>query len=329
MKEKFLEDINNIPKQFFFEPKIINGQNLKFKKPQYFIILAMGGSALAGDLLKIRLPKVPLIIHKNYGLPNVSNEILKDSLIIAISYSGKTEEIIDGYNQAKRKKLNLAVISTGGLLLSKAKQDKKPFIELPNLNIQPRLAIGVIIKSLAVFIDNQKIINEFLFLSQKLKVKKLQKQGENLAEKLFNYIPIIYASEKNKALSYQWKISFNENAKIPAFYNVFPELNHNEMSSFENLRQNKKLTEIFYFIFIHDNNDDLRIQKRMKILKNIWQEKNFKIQKIKLEEKTDFEKIFSSILLANFTSYYLSQKYSIDSEKSFLIENFKKIIADK
>jgi glucose-6-phosphate isomerase len=104
IKTNFLKNINEIPKQFLFNPKIINIDNLKIKKPKYFIILGMGGSALAGDLLKNCLSNSKLIIHKNYGLPLVPEEILKNSLIIAISYSGNTEEVIDGYNQAKRKK---------------------------------------------------------------------------------------------------------------------------------------------------------------------------------------------------------------------------------
>jgi hypothetical protein len=65
----------------------------------------------------------------------------------------------------------------------------------------------------------------------------------------------------------------------------------------------------------------------MKILQNIFQEKKLKIQKIKLNKTSNLEKIFSSILLANFTSYYLAEKYSVDPEDLFLIENFKKIIA--
>jgi len=327
MKTNFLKNINEIPKQFLFNPKIINIDNLKIKKPKYFIVLGMGGSALAGDLLKNCLSSSKLIIHKNYGLPLVPEEILKNSLIIAISYSGNTEEVIDGYNQAKRKKLAVAAISIGGKLLIKAKKDKVPYIEIPNYNLQPRLALGLMMKALAVFIDDKKIINEFVLLSSNLDSKKFQKIGEKLAKKFWGYIPIIYASEKNKSLAYQWKISFNENTKIPAFFNTFPELNHNEISGFNNSLKSKKLSQNFYFIFLQDKNDDLRLQKRMKILQNIFQEKKLKIQKIELNKTSNLEKIFSSILLANFTSYYLAEKYLVDPEDLFLIENFKKIIA--
>jgi len=329
MKTNFLKNINEIPKQFLFDPKIINADNLKIKKPKYFIVLGMGGSALAGDLLKNCLSNPKLIIHKNYGLPLIPEEVLKNSLIIAISYSGNTEEVIDGYNQAKKKKLAIAVISTGGKLLIKAKKDKMPYVdvEIPDYNLQPRLALGLMMKALAVFVDDKKIINEFVSLSSNLNPKKFQKIGEKLAKEIFGYIPIIYASEKNKSLAYQWKISFNENTKIPAFFNTFPELNHNEMSGFDNSLKSKKLSQNFYFIFLQDKSDDLRLQKRMKILQNIFQEKKLKIQKIELNKTSNLEKIFSSILLANFTSYYLAEKYLVDPEDLFLIENYKKIIA--
>lgn len=165
-----------------------------------------------------------------------------------------------------------------------------------------------------------------LFYYLQFKFKKISKNRREISKKFWGYILIIYVSEKNKFLAYQWKISFNENTKIPAFFNTFPELNHNEISGFNNSLKSKKLSQNFYFIFLQNKNDDLRLQKRMKILQNIFQEKKLKIQKIELNKTPNLEKNFSSILLANFTSCCLAEKHLADPEDLFLIENFKKII---
>jgi hypothetical protein len=79
------------------------------------------------------------------------------------------------------------------------------------------LALGLMMKALAVFIDDKKIINEFVLLSSNLNSKKFQKIGEKLAKKFWGYIQLFYASEKIKSLAYQWKISFNENTKFRPF----------------------------------------------------------------------------------------------------------------
>ncbi|HOD96898.1 MAG TPA: bifunctional phosphoglucose/phosphomannose isomerase [Candidatus Paceibacterota bacterium] len=320
----FLESIEKFPQQFLFQPQIKNIERLK--KADYFIVLGMGGSALAADLLKARFPKKPLFIHKNYGLPSLAEQILKKSLVIACSYSGNTEEVLDGYNEAQKKKMMVAVISSGGKLLNKAKKNKSPYIQIPNFNIQPRLSLGLMSKALAAFMQDKILFQELSSLARILKPQSFQKQGQKIARTLYKHIPIIYASTANEALAYHWKISFNENTKIPAFYNVFPELNHNELSCFDLHSSTKILSEKFSIVLLEDKKDEPRIQKRVAVLKKILRTNNFNIQEIKLLNHSESEKIFSSVLLANWSSYYLAKKYFIEPESVPLVEKFKKLI---
>lgn len=319
------EAIKNFPNQLKFEPKIENSENLF--KAEKFIVSGMGGSHLAADLLKTWNPYFDLIIHHDYGLPRICENELKNRLTIISSYSGNTEEAIDGFNEAIFKNIPVAVISVGGELLGLAKKFKKPYVQMPDTGIEPRSALGFSMVSLLKVMRKEKELLEIK--NSFIDVNKAEKLGKNLAVKLKNYIPVIYASEKNGPIAYNWKIRFNETGKVPSFYNTFPELNHNEMVGFDGENKTKKLTKNFYFIFLKDKDDDKRISLRMDVLKNIYKNKGLLVRVFELEGKNIWGKIFSSLLLADWAAYYTAKQYKLNVQETEIINRFKKIIRQK
>lgn len=317
------EAIKNFYQQFEYEPKIENEDKLKAKFSK-FVIAGMGGSNLASDLLKIRDPYLEILIHRNYGLPKISENELKERLLVANSYSGNTEETIDFLLEAISKKLTVTVVSTNGKLIELAKEYNLPYIQMPDIGLQPRSALGFNLKAIVKLIGRDDLLKELDELKGLLKPEEFEEKGRELAEKIKGYTPIIYSSTENIGIAYNWKIKFNETGKIPAFYNVFPELNHNEMAGFEI----KELIEKFCFIILKDKNDHPRIQKRMKVFEKLFSERGFKIEIINLEGISVFHKIFNSLILADWTSYYLAVYYSQDPEKVPLIEEFKNLIKE-
>lgn len=307
MREKIL----TFPKQFEFSPKIENGRRLPRKKN--FVVIGMGGSHLAADLLANVLENIQ--VHANYGLPRLKNP--KDHLFIACSYSGNTEETIDGFQQALNKKLPLAVIATDGKLLALAAENNIPYIQLPPPTLPPRLAIGYHCRALLKLIGNDPVFHESGLLSQLLQPRRLEPQGKELAKAIENKPVIIYASPNNNGLALNWKIRFNETGKLPAFYNVFPELNHNEMIA---------PAKDFHYLLIKDSADHSKIKKRMQIFEKLYQEKNIKTAAIALTGKNRLEKLFNSVILADWTSYYVALQNKQDPESVPMIEEFKKMI---
>src|SRR3989344_5862353 len=188
--------IKNFSEQFLFNPEIKNKE--KFSTYRWYIVAGMGGSHLAADLLKIWKADISLIVHKNYGLPKVPPEILKNCLIILSSYSGNTEEVLDVYQQARKKNIPLAAISVGGDLLKRAQADGIPYIQLPDIGVQPRLSLGFGIKALMALMKEDKILSLISNLSKTLLKEDLEKEGRELAKKLSGFIPIIYSSEINE-----------------------------------------------------------------------------------------------------------------------------------
>jgi len=273
----------------------------KFNK---IIVCGMGGSALAGEILKIFLreerTKIPVLIHRNYNLPQA---IDKKTLICTISYSGDTEETISALKEAKKRKFKILAISSGGKLEKISKKNKIPFI-LIKRGFVPRLAIGILFSSLLKVLINSKIIKDFskeiLSLEKKLKPRASEGEGKKLAKKLKRKILLIYCSEEWKGLARIWKLNFNETAKSPAFFNLFPELNHGEIQSFEDYGK------FFDAVFFFDKKSHPRILKREKITSQILRKRGVGINFVFLNEKNVLEKIFSKILLSLWTSYYLA-----------------------
>lgn len=310
--------ILNFNKQFSFEPEIINEENLK--DFDHIILCGMGGSHLSADLIKTIKPGVDIYVHKDYELPPYEEDFLKRGLLIACSYSGNTEETLSFYDNAYSKEYSVAVISTGGELLEKAKEDKIPFIQVPETGIQPRQADGYFALAILKFLKDEDTLASWSLLEDKLSPADLKSLAENIAEEIGDKIPVIYSSNRNLHIAYNWKITLNETAKIPAFYNVFPELNHNEMQGFD-LDETK--IDLFHFIFLNDVEDNEKIKNRMNITKEILNEKGFTFSDIDLENNTREESVFNAIILADWVSLILALKNNKDPEKVPLIEDFK------
>ncbi len=319
------EAIKNFNQQFEYEPEIENArQSRHFNK---FIVVGMGGSRLAADLLKVWNPYLDVVIHKDYGLPALSDQDLKERFVILSSYSGNTEEVIDAFNKAIEKKLACAVVSIGGKLIELAKKHNQPYIKLPDTGIQARLALGFSFRALLKLMGEDKALQETRKLAQSLKPADFEKVGLALAKRLQGFTPVIYSSLQNLPIACNWKINFNETGGIPAFYNAFPELNHNEMAGFDAKLETKNLSAHFCFILLQDASDHSRIKKRMEVFKQLYGKRNFTIESVKLDGKDVFYKIFSSLVLAGWTAYYIAQARGIETDQVPVVEEFKKLIA--
>lgn len=317
--------MRQFPKQFSYELLISNRRRLK--RVSRFIVAGMGGSALAGDFAAAYLPKISIVRHRDYGLPDLDKAILKKNLVIASSYSGNTEETLSAFEAARKRKIPLAAITVGGKLLVLSKKYRLPYIQLPDLGLEPRAALGLSFKALMRFMGTSKTIREIEGLATILKPQNLKGPVRFLVKKLKNRIPLIYSSRRNEALAYFFKITLNETAKIPAFSNVFPELNHNEMVAFEKHELTESLARRFSTLIIADPQDRPRIQKRMKIFKNLYTQLGWPVETVLLQGKTRLLKMFNLALLAEWSAYFLSLEYRVPAEGVALVEQFKRLMA--
>jgi glucose/mannose-6-phosphate isomerase len=323
------ETIKNFAVQFAYKPSVVNAEKLKtFDK---FILVGMGGSHLSGGILKTFDPFIDLYIHRDYGLPKLPEYFLKESLLILSSYSGDTEEVLEVGEQAIKENLSIAVMTTGGALLEFAQKHQLPHIIFPDATIQPRAAIGYSTIALATLLGRIDIL---LGLQETVLPDNLEQIGVELSSVLQNKIPIIYSSRENIAIAYNWKIKLNETGKVPSFYNVFSELNHNEIEGYDVSPQLTALLTNFHVIFLIDKEDHPQIQNRMNVTKTILEGRGimtseFLLQTSGQEEQTIFQKVFRSLIVADYIAINLAKAYGSNPEQVPLIEDFKKQIKTK
>jgi len=329
-KSNMRKIILGFPKQFRIGIKAAQNVFLKpgvlIRWPENIIICGMGGSALPGDIL-VTLRPLDVFTYKSYRLPPQAGN---ESLIICISYSGNTEETISSFKEALNRKLPLISISTGGELEKLCQKHNIPLAKIPGPKIPPRLALGEMFAALIQILVNQTILgpeisDEILKVGEKLKSKEFENQGKKLAKKIFQKIPIIYASRRFREVGWIWKNSLNETAKILAICNYFPELNHNETVGFWKINEMQIPNEKLYVIILRDPEDSHpRILKQMEIAKDLIEKEGIKVEFIDMKGKTMLEKIFSTVILGFWTAYWLALEYKIDPTPIKAIEEFKR-----
>lgn len=320
------DDIRNFNEQFGYEPTIENFSHLP-QNIKRFVVCGMGGSHLAADILKAWRPELDLVVWNDYGLPQLSEREKKECLIIASSYSGNTKETISAFLEAKERRLPLSAIAVGGGLITLAKSFGVPYVALPDTHIQPRVALGFSLKAMLALMGEKSMQKDAHQLSRSLAPARYEAAGRKFAKELRGGVPVIYSSRRNAAIAQNWKIILNETGKVPAFMNVLPEMNHNEMTGFDAKRKTRALSSKFHFVFLHDDEDDPRIVKRMKVLEGLFRARRFKVLTVDCYGENRIAKIFSSINAAQWAAFHLAKFYDVDPEKVPMVEEFKKLIA--
>jgi len=316
-KEGMRSVLDNFSKQCEDAWKLGKGIDV-MEEVDKIVVCGMGGSALPGDILKSYLDiKLPVFVVRDYNLPQF---VTKKSLVFVISYSGNTEEIVSAYRQARRRECQIVIITSGGKLAELAQVDNTELITVPE-GIQPRTAIGYQFFPMLRILQDSNVIplveGEVKETVKALKKDMYRKMAEELSEKLVGKIPIVYSSAKIGIVAMKWKIDFNENAKIHAFYNVFPEFNHNEINGYINKTGN------FHAIMISDAEDTSRMTKRFKVVKELIKNKGVNVTEIAVTGRSLLTKIFSSIHMGDWTSYYLALRLKTDPTPVKIIEELK------
>lgn len=311
--------------QFEYQPEIVNADALVQKKR--VIVCGMGGSHLNADLVKWHDETLPITVHSDYGLDRFSEEELQESLIIASSYSGNTEEVLSCYTEAKEKGLALAALSVGGKLIAMAAEDGVPHVQIPDTGIQPRSALGLSFRALLKLLGQDALLQETAALAERLDPASLEQKGKELAQQWNGRAIMVYTSRKNYTIAWNWKIKLNETGKIPAMYNLFPELNHNEMTGFDVQDSTKALSEKMQFVFIKDKNDHPKNQKRMDVCAKLYKDRELPVEEIELQGETKLEALFNSLILADWIAVYTAEQYGVEAEQVPMVEEFKAMIA--
>lgn len=296
------------------------------------VISGMGGSAIGGDTLNSYLReklKIPAIVNRNYSLPAFVNE---KTLTIVISYSGNTEETLASLNEAHEKGSKLIVITSGGTIEEFCSLNSIPIIKIKG-GLQPRESLGYIFIPLLILMEKTGFIeSQHREISETVELLKILSKGyspespendaKRLAVDIHGKIPLLYGIYGlTDSITLRWKCQFNENSKIPAFYNVFPELNHNEIEGWDS---HNEFGNNFFIIVLRSEDEIENISRQIEITKTILNERVEGIKEVWEKGKGRLARMFSLIYLGDFVSYYLAILNGIDPTPVKNIEKLKK-----
>ncbi len=203
------------------------------------VILGMGGSAISGDLartLGADSASVPIEVVRGYRVPGYVDS---NSLVIAISFSGNTEETLAAFAAALQKRASLIAIASGGALLERAHAAGLPLYSIKAAS-QPRAALPHLylpiihaLTSLEIIACPTAVVSESIeFVAAQaqvfaLDVPERRNPAKKLARALHGRIVSIYGSEFLGEVARRWKTQLNENSKQWAEFEHLPEANHN------------------------------------------------------------------------------------------------------
>lgn len=311
-------------------------QNLPFT----IVIGGMGGSAIGGKVFQDYAQTIPelqrwiISVHQSYNAPKWLSESLP--IVIAISYSGNTEETLNFLDAAAPSASAVLCITSGGKLAEKAREHHYSLIQIP-AGYQPRCAFGHLFFALLYSMcelgicspqtskEIENAITETHGILQQLRTEFSAVKATNptiqLATALQNKIPLLYSSsDLFPSVNYRWRAQIQENAKQLAFGNFLPEMNHNEINGWEIPAE---MLNAFVPIFLTDSAEDARIKKRIAFTETYLRERTGSAIELTGIGKTFLARLISLIYFGDWVSYWLALLNDRDPTPVPIIQKLK------
>ena len=324
-----LEHVLNLGNQLKTDLEVSQG----FTSIDYdrILIVGMGGSGVAGDVLKLILNKhtnIDVEVRKTYNL--TKNHSSTRPFCLFISYSGNTEETVSVAKDAINENLEWSVISSGGELLELATKYNKNFVKVPT-GLQPRAAFGLMTKAVINFLPNS-IKSNFLnacddagnYLNNLIEdvSNEVFDISKNIANQIGTKTTVIYAgSELTYLVAQRWKTQINENSKSKAYIGFMPEIHHNEILSWEADQEGSKNN---FILILLRGDDHKKIDNRFEFTKELIGSKVDILDVRNISSENLIKDLLHLVLIGDLVSVELANQLKIDPFNIDAIENLKK-----
>ncbi len=301
------------------------------------VVLGMGASGVVGDFVSVLLRNsaIPVRVQKNAALPAFANS---ETLVITISYSGRTRETLEALNTSITLGAKNLVLTSSFELGSVCARKGFPCIQIPE-NGFPRATLAFMLVSvmdvlcklgLVDTIDSD--VEEAIALLNQIKsqcgpdVPHKSNPARLLAHALVGRFPVLYGeSDFTEVVAVRWKQQMNENAKTHCYHDVFPELFHNEIESWH-LSDNGQVKE-YALLLLRDATWERQsgLEGKIEATKRLAESKGAKVYDLWTTGKSELARLLSLCYLGDFVSVYLALSRDIDPGPVLNIEQLKKV----
>lgn len=287
------------------------------------VVSGLGGSGIGASIVQEYVYdklSVPFTVNKNYFIPASVN---KQTLFIACSYSGNTEETLMALEEALKRKCTIVCITSGGQMAEFAMKHKLDLVLIPG-GMPPRACLGYSLVQLLNTLKKagllktkfeQEIASAIMMLNKG--TKKIQVAAEKVATALHGKHIAIYGIAGSEGLMVRFRQQINENGKSLAWHNVIPEMTHNEIVGW------KAAHEDIASVFCWHADDFDRSIKRMGILKKVVKSCKSTVVQIEIKGQSHWERVFYFIHLTDWVSVYLADLYQFDAVEVKVIDHLK------
>jgi glucose/mannose-6-phosphate isomerase len=304
------------------------------------VVLGMGGSGVSGDMAQAVVePRFhfPFRVIKGYGpLPAW---IGRNTLAFAVSYSGNTEETLAAAQEVHDRGARLVAVSAGGQLAEAAADYGITHVAIPS-GLQPRASLGYlalpilgVLQEMGFLVRMHVDVLETVEIIERLakachrSVALRDNPAKSLAKKLADRIPVIYGGEgPMAAAAMRFKCDLNEYAKVPAFWNFIPELDHNEI---EGWGGGAEITRRFAPVLLRDHEDGPRVALRFDVTKRLMDPHVAEVVELWPEGTSVLARLFSTIFVTQLASIYVGLGRGVDPGPVEVLERLKAQLADE
>lgn len=337
----FLGMTHALPEQFqaaLDTAKIVDVSAISADSISSIVVLGLGGSGVSGDIVAaVCAPtcKVPILVSKNYELPAY---VGPETLVIAVSYSGTTEETISAVKMSQDNKAPLIAICSGGELASIAAESNTPCVRYaaPE-NMQPRAAMGALLAPIFVALDKiglfpegieqcEAAIKQVARRRNECKDPKAQHIVSDLMNRISTTIPVIYGGGPvGAAAAYRFKCDFNENAKAPAYWHYYPELCHNEIVGYG---QHGDVTrQLLTLVELRHDFEHPQDQRRFEITRELIRETLHDVIEVRAGGESRLAQLVDLCFIGSLTSVYMAIEAGVDPGPVDVIWQLKNALA--
>jgi glucose/mannose-6-phosphate isomerase len=301
-------------------------------------VCGMGGSGIAADLVlgayRDRLQK-PMSVVRDYYLPGWIGE---GTLVILSSYSGDTEETLTCASQALERNSLCVAVTSGGKLGRFYAAEGVPVIELPP-GLQPRVALLRLLLPIAVLLDRvgavpplgsdlpegrETVAASVVALGPE--VPETGNPAKQLARALQGGVPLFWGAELTAPIAYRWRCQMAENAKLPAWSAVLPELDHNDIVGFSG--SPAPLADLTRLVMLRDPRNHRQVQRRFDLTREIVEPHIASALSITGEGQGPLARMLDLVMLGDYASLYLALLRGVDPGPVEPIERLKKRLAE-
>jgi glucose/mannose-6-phosphate isomerase len=300
-------------------------------------VLGMGGSGIAGDVLRAvasSLP-VPIVVLKQIRVPAF---IGPRTLAFAVSYSGNTEETNAMAAGALDAGARVIAVTSGGELGALAASRGAVHVPCADGYVMPRAAVGALVAPLFMALFHVGLYPEAhaLLMQAQAQLKHRSDQcrpdagpanpARELARRIGRSIPLIYGGGALGAVAaYRWKCDINENAKAPAFTAAYPELDHNEICGWG---QHGDVTrQVMTLVSLRHGFEDERLSTRIDRTTEIIDEALLQVLEVQAEGEGRLGQLLDLMYLGDWASYYLALDNDVDPGPIDAITQLKAAVA--